>query len=125
MHRVERVPSSLGVAEEGAAPGTRDRVGGGTAAAAQTGPSGRQLPGRTTIGGGELLLPGEITLARDESYATPWVYLPPPGTAWTACPRSSTVTFTREVSGAALGELGLAIPVQRALTATVIQVEAL
>jgi alpha-galactosidase len=60
VHRVERVPSSLGVAEE---------------AAAQAGPSGRRLPGRTTIGGGELLLPGEITLARDESYATPWVYL--------------------------------------------------
>jgi len=35
-------------------------------------PSG---PGVTTIGGGELLLPGEITLAEDESYATPWVYL--------------------------------------------------
>jgi len=75
VHRVERVPSSLGVAEEGAAPGTLDGPPGGTAAAAQTGPSGRLLPGRTTIGGGELLLPGEITLARDESYATPWVYL--------------------------------------------------
>jgi alpha-galactosidase len=35
-------------------------------------PSG---PGVTTIGGGELLLPGEITLAEGESYATPWVYL--------------------------------------------------
>ena len=78
VHRVERVPSSLGVPEEGAAPetpGPRDGVGGRTAAAAQTAPSGRLLPGRTTIGGGELLLPGEITLARDESYATPWVYL--------------------------------------------------
>ena len=75
VHRVERMPSSLGVPEEGAAPGIRDSLPGGTAAAAQTGPSGRLLPGRTTIGGGELLLPGEITLARDESYATPWVYL--------------------------------------------------
>ena len=35
-------------------------------------PSG---PGVTTIGGGELLLPGEISLAESESYATPWVYL--------------------------------------------------
>ncbi len=35
-------------------------------------PSG---PGVTTIGGGELLLPGEITLTEGESYATPWVYL--------------------------------------------------
>jgi alpha-galactosidase len=35
-----------------------------------------RLPsGTTTIGGGELLLPGEITLAQDQSYATPWVYL--------------------------------------------------
>jgi alpha-galactosidase len=35
-----------------------------------------RLPSRTaTIGGGELLLPGEITLAEGESYATPWVYL--------------------------------------------------
>ena len=32
-------------------------------------------PGVTTIGGGELLLPGEVTLAEGESYATPWVYL--------------------------------------------------
>src|SRR6516225_179237 len=31
--------------------------------------------GVTTIGGGELLLPGEITLGEAESYATPWVYL--------------------------------------------------
>ena len=29
----------------------------------------------TTIGGGELLLPGEITLAEGETYTTPWVYL--------------------------------------------------
>ena len=27
----------------------------------------------TTIGGGELLLPGEVVLARDERYRTPWV----------------------------------------------------
>ena len=31
--------------------------------------------GVTTIGGGELLLPGEITLGEAESYATPWIYL--------------------------------------------------
>jgi alpha-galactosidase len=35
-------------------------------------PSG---PGATTIGGGELLLPGEVTLAEGKSYVTPWVYL--------------------------------------------------
>jgi alpha-galactosidase len=38
-------------------------------------PSGPNTPGVTTIGGGELLLPGEIALAEGESYATPWVYL--------------------------------------------------
>ena len=53
VHRVERVPSGLGMT------GTGERI----------------LPGATTIGGGELLLPGEITLAEGESYATPWVYL--------------------------------------------------
>jgi alpha-galactosidase len=31
--------------------------------------------GPTTTGGGELLLPGEITLAEGDSYTTPWVYL--------------------------------------------------
>ncbi len=54
VHRVERVPSALGMAG-----GTDERL----------------VPGTTTIGGGELLLPGEITLAEGESYATPWVYL--------------------------------------------------
>jgi len=35
-----------------------------------------RLPsGLTTIGGGELLLPGEVTLDGGQSYATPWVYL--------------------------------------------------
>jgi alpha-galactosidase len=58
VHRVERVPSGLGM------------VHGGPAA-----PAGRMLPGLTTIGGGELLLPGEISLAPGESYAAPWVYL--------------------------------------------------
>ena len=29
----------------------------------------------TTIGGGELLLPGEVSLAPGESYATPWVHV--------------------------------------------------
>ena len=53
VHRVERVPSGLGM----------------------TGTGARMLPGVTTIGGGELLLPGEVTLAEGESYTTPWVYL--------------------------------------------------
>jgi len=53
VHRVERVPSGLGM----------------------TGTGERMLPGATTIGGGELLLPGEIVLAEGESYTTPWVYL--------------------------------------------------
>jgi alpha-galactosidase len=53
VHRLERVPSGLGMAETG------ERI----------------QPGVTTIGGGELLLPGEITLGEGESYATPWVYL--------------------------------------------------
>lgn len=54
VHRLERVPSGLGMSGE-ATEGI--------------------LPGATTIGGGELLLPGEIALAEDESYTTPWVYL--------------------------------------------------
>jgi alpha-galactosidase len=54
VYRVERVPSGLGMT-------------GGT--------SPRVVPGVTTVGGGELLLPGEITLAQGESYTTPWVYL--------------------------------------------------
>lgn len=53
VHRVERTPSSLGVT-----PGHE-----------------RAQPAATTIGGGELLLPGEMTLAGEESYTTPWVYL--------------------------------------------------
>ena len=57
VHRVERVPSGLGMAET------------------EAGPRERMQPGVTTIGGGELLLPGEIALAQGESYATPWVYL--------------------------------------------------
>jgi alpha-galactosidase len=57
VHRVERVPSGLGMAESAA------------------GPRERMQPGVTTIGGGELLLPGEIALAEGESYTTPWVYL--------------------------------------------------
>jgi alpha-galactosidase len=62
VHRVERVPSGLDMA------------------AGAVGPRERIRPGVTTIGGGELLLPGEIVLAEGESYATPWVYL-----AATAC----------------------------------------
>jgi alpha-galactosidase len=54
VHRIERVPSGLGMAGNGV-----EGI----------------LPGATTIGGGELLLPGEIALAEGESYATPWVYL--------------------------------------------------
>ena len=57
VHRVERVPSGLGMTGDDAEP----REG--------------RTPGATTIGGGELLLPGEITLAEEESYTTPWVYL--------------------------------------------------
>jgi len=34
----------------------------------------RTADGHTLIGGGELLLPGEITLAQGASYRTPWVY---------------------------------------------------
>jgi alpha-galactosidase len=63
VHRVERVPSGLGMASRGAAGGG----GGGSVEGI--------LPGVTTIGGGELLLPGEIALADGESYTTPWVYL--------------------------------------------------
>jgi alpha-galactosidase len=44
-------------------------------AAGVVGSRERISPGVTTIGGGELLLPGEIALAEGESYATPWVYL--------------------------------------------------
>ncbi|MFF0023098.1 alpha-galactosidase [Streptomyces sp. NPDC005496] len=33
------------------------------------------LDGVLTIGGGELLLPGEVVLAQDENYRTPWVYV--------------------------------------------------
>jgi alpha-galactosidase len=54
VHRVERIPSGLGMS-----PYADQRL----------------VPGATTIGGGELLLPGEITLAEGESYASPWVYL--------------------------------------------------
>ena len=57
VHRVERVPSGLGMTGDGAEP--RERL----------------ALGVTTIGGGELLLPGEVALAEGESYTTPWVYL--------------------------------------------------
>jgi alpha-galactosidase len=63
VHRVERVPSGLGMASTGA-------VGGGGGGSVEA-----IFPGTTTIGGGELLLPGEISLAEGESYTTPWVYL--------------------------------------------------
>jgi alpha-galactosidase len=68
VHRVERVPSRLGMTAADAEPGR-------TASEPRTGPRERIQPGVTTIGGGELLLPGEITLALGQSYATPWVYL--------------------------------------------------
>jgi alpha-galactosidase len=51
VHRVERTASTLSAG------------------------TGRPAAGLTTIGGGELLLPGEVALAEGESYATPWVYL--------------------------------------------------
>jgi len=75
VHRVERVPSGLGMA--GRDPGSHDPPGDAavTGNGMQAGPAERLLPGVTTIGGGELLLPGEIALAQGESYATPWVYL--------------------------------------------------
>lgn len=34
----------------------------------------RTTTGRTVVGGGELLLPGEVVLAAGASYTTPWVY---------------------------------------------------
>lgn len=34
----------------------------------------REYSGQHTLGGGELLLPGEIVLGKDESYTTPWLY---------------------------------------------------
>jgi alpha-galactosidase len=34
----------------------------------------RAATGECLLGGGELLLPGEIRLARDETYTSPWVY---------------------------------------------------
>jgi len=68
VHRVERVPSGLGMAGAEAEPD-------GTDGGVHTEPRERMLPGATTIGGGELLLPGEISLAEGESYTTPWVYL--------------------------------------------------
>jgi hypothetical protein len=47
----------------------------------------RLVPGTTTIGGGELLLSGEIALAEGESYATPWVYLAACGSGSGSSPR--------------------------------------
>ncbi|HEY0167885.1 MAG TPA: alpha-galactosidase [Jatrophihabitans sp.] len=38
-------------------------------------PLGKLSPTVTSIGGGELLLPGEVTLAPGESYSSPWVYV--------------------------------------------------
>ena len=77
VHRVERVPSGLGMTgrdqESYGTPGTRQA--GDTGHGMQAGSGERLLQGVTTIGGGELLLPGEISLAQGESYATPWVYL--------------------------------------------------
>jgi alpha-galactosidase len=77
VHRVERVPSGLGMTSRDrgprGTPGAEQPAGAGNGV--QAGPGERLLPGVTTIGGGELLLPGEITLAQGESYATPWVYL--------------------------------------------------
>jgi alpha-galactosidase len=77
VHRVERVPSGLSMT--GGDPGPHSTPGIGQAAETENGRrpgrGGRLPPGVTTIGGGELLLPGEITLAHGESYATPWVYL--------------------------------------------------
>jgi alpha-galactosidase len=38
-------------------------------------PVARNAPTVTSLGGGELLLPGEITLGPDTSYPTPWLYV--------------------------------------------------
>jgi alpha-galactosidase len=38
-------------------------------------PLGKNSPTVTAIGGGELLLPGEMTLPPGASYSTPWVYI--------------------------------------------------
>jgi alpha-galactosidase len=38
-------------------------------------PQGKSAPTAVSSGGGELLLPGEVTLPAGESYATPWVYV--------------------------------------------------
>ncbi|MCY1143688.1 alpha-galactosidase [Actinoplanes sp. Pm04-4] len=38
-------------------------------------PLGKNSPTVTSLGGGELLLPGEITLAPGTGYTTPWVYV--------------------------------------------------
>lgn len=38
-------------------------------------PLGKSSPTVTALGGGELLLPGEITLGPGEAYASPWVYI--------------------------------------------------
>jgi alpha-galactosidase len=38
-------------------------------------PLGNNSPTVTAIGGGELLLPGEVTLVPGASYSTPWVYV--------------------------------------------------
>ncbi len=38
-------------------------------------PLGKSSPTVTSFGGGELLLPGEITLGSGSSYSTPWVYI--------------------------------------------------
>ena len=60
---------------QGEAYGLHVAWSGNTVHRVERGPSGREELSLTTIGGGELLLPGEIALAEDESYTTPWVYL--------------------------------------------------
>jgi alpha-galactosidase len=79
VHRAERVPSCLTmVGAASGPPGTPETPGGEAGAAGSVLlEEARQeiVPGVTTIGGGELLLPGEISLGEGESYSTPWVYL--------------------------------------------------
>ena len=82
VHRVERVPSGLGVIA-------------GPPGAADPGPQQRLLPGVTTIGGGELLLPGEIVLAGGSPTARPGSISWPARTGWMAWPRSSMGTCAR------------------------------
>ena len=72
-------------------PATSGRCTPRGAATTCTTPSGSS-PASRLIGGGELLLPGEVRLATGESYASPWVYGVVRRPAWTRSPAASTGT---------------------------------